>query len=164
MTNILHTLKVVHLDESIPKLKLPRKGDVGIDLYAAETVDIRIGETALISLGVKVEIPECFAVVLKDRSSKSKFYHVLAGVIDSSYRGEWKLRVLGIKAEGKSDAYDSFGNKLFTDYNDYYRVHKGDKVAQAILIIDLAQEFGITEVDSINDTDRGEGGFGSTGN
>lgn len=144
----MNKLKVIY-EDGANRITVPRKGDVGIDIYCNADVTLTPGKTSLIPTGMRCKIPEHFAAILKDRSGKSKYYHVLAGVIDSSYTGEWKVRVLcHTPTEGLNT----------------YRINKGDKIAQAILIYDLSREVEIEEVSLLEETERGESGFGSTGN
>lgn len=128
---------------------LPREGDIGIDVFAAEEVYIPVGQAALIDLGMSVEIPEGYWLSIRDRSSMSKYTHVLAGVIDTSYRGPLKVRML---CHRSSDLRC-----------EDFHVKAGDKIAQMILCKDYNSEFIIETTDELTSTDRGEKGFGSTG-
>lgn len=120
-----------------------RRGDCGYDLTA-----VSVNNTDLYveyGTGIAVEIPEGFVGLLFPRSSVSKYGLVLAncvGVIDQNYRGEIKAR------------FKKVGN------GPEYQV--GDKVAQ-LLIMPVAEPEWV-EVYSLSDTNRGSGGFGSTGN
>lgn len=137
-------LKVVYLDPTAKKISLPREGDLGIDLFANEDVEILRGEYKLVPTGVALELPPGFGLLIKDRSSVSKKAHTMAGVIDTSYRGEIKIA-------------------MYCHGSEVFRISKGDKVAQGLLVKDLNLEFELKEVDSLSQTDRGVSGFGSTG-
>lgn len=155
-------IKVKYSDENVTRISMPRKGDLGIDLYANEDVYIKEGRAALISTGVSLELPSGYALLLKDRSSMSKTTHVLAGVIDNSYRGEIKIRMLchsgEIKHEGPTcDVY------IEEDSRYGVKIEKGQKIAQAIIVPDLTAIFKLEEVEELSDSNRGADGFGSTG-
>lgn len=94
--------------------------------------------------GLQIAIPEGYGCVLKDRSGLAvkNGLHVLAGVIDSSYRGEWMIC-------------------LANTGGTHYRVTEGDRIAQAIIVPEYELEF--LEVDELSETWRGEKGFGSSG-
>lgn len=149
------------------KISIPRKGDIGIDVYAAEDVYIPTGTCALIDLGMSVEIPEGYWISFRDRSSMSKYTHVLAGVIDTSYRGPLKVRMFcHTDKENEKDEEDF--NRKSTRTSTYILragigIRKGDKIAQMILHKDYNSEFSIQEVEELSETERGDGGFGSTG-
>jgi len=126
---------------------LPTKGSddaAGYDLYAAQDVEIREGRVGVIPLGIKTAIPKGYYGRIADRSGLAYDYGltVLGGVIDSDYRGEWKVMLLN------------------TQHGDYF-VQEGDRVAQ--VIITPCANFPVAEVSDLEATARGEGGFGSTG-
>lgn len=118
-------------------------GDVGMDLYAMETVTIAPGEHYRFWHGFAFEFPEGYAAIVKDKSSISKAgLHTMGGVFDAGYRGEYNTHLVNLSAEP-------------------YTVEAGDKVSQLIIYpIAIAE---LEEVDELNDSARGEGGFGSTG-
>ena len=117
--------------------------DAGWDLYADEDVEIWHGETVLVSTGISLEIPSGYVGLIWDRSSMGiKGIHRFAGVVDSGYRGEIKVC-------------------LFNSNDRPYRVNSGDRIAQ--ILIQKVNDFYLREVESLNETDRGSGGFGSSG-
>jgi len=121
-----------------------KDGDAGMDLVA--TTLIRTSKFFEYGTDLAMEIPKGYVGLLFPRSSISKTDHFLrnsVGVIDSGYRGEIKLR-MSIPALGETE----------------YLI--GDKVGQLILM--KLPWVEIEEVEELSDTDRGEGGFGSTGN
>jgi dUTP pyrophosphatase len=121
-----------------------KDGDAGMDLVA--TTLVRTSKFFEYGTDLAMEIPKGYVGLLFPRSSISKTDHFLrnsVGVIDSGYRGEIKLR-MSIPALGETE----------------YLI--GDKVGQLILI--KLPWVEIEEVEELSDTDRGEGGFGSTGN
>lgn len=124
----------------------PRSGDAGYDLYAVENYMIVPQQRLLVETGLHLEIPHNFVGLVKDRSSvASAGLHTMAGVIDSSYRGELKILLLNI---GHVD----------------YQITKGQKIAQLVIVPIYTQvaEF-VDSLADLNDSERGAGGFGSTG-
>ena len=119
-----------------------------MDLYAAVAEDtlIRPGETMLIPTGFSVEIPRGFEAQIRPRSGLAAKHQVgilnAPGTIDSDYRGEVKVILT------------NFGKNTFT-------VKRGDRIAQ--MVISAYSKITWDEVDSLNRTARGEGGFGHTG-
>lgn len=126
--------------------KAPTKGhvnDAGWDLYAFETVSIPAGATVLVSTGISMAIPKDHVALIWDRSSMGvKGVHRHAGVIDSGYRGEVKVC-------------------LHNTTKEPYHIERGDRIAQ--MLIQEAPNFIQHVVHELNSTDRGDGGFGSTG-
>lgn len=129
-----------------PDAKLPTKdnpSDAGIDVYTNESYTLAPGERHLFSTGIAVEFPEGNVALLWDRSGLgSKGIHRLAGVIDSGYRGEWKVALLNTTSEP-------------------YEIKAGDKIIQCVLQKFEAVE--ITEETELTETVRAEAGFGSSG-
>lgn len=137
------TFKVNRL---VAEAKLPVKDnptDAGIDIFTNESYTLKPGESHLFSTGIAVEFPKGFVALLWDRSGLgSKGIHRLAGVIDSGYRGEWKVVLLNTTKKK-------------------FEIKKGDKIIQCIL-----QKFElvkIKEVKKLSETKRGAKGFGSSG-
>lgn len=126
--------------------KAPRDGDAGYDLYSIGDYAVAPQKTVLVETGLHLEIPLNYVGLVKDRSSvASAGLHTMAGVIDSSYRGELKILLLNV---GKAD----------------YKISVGQKIAQLVVVPIYTQS--IVVVDSLaglSDTERGAGGFGSTG-
>jgi len=124
----------------------PRPGDAGYDLYAVESVSIASGSRALIATGLHVEIPAGYVGLVKDRSSMAMAgLHTMAGVIDSSYRGELKILLL---------------NTTSTEYE----VQAGKKIAQLVVVPYYGLDVEVASLlDDLSESDRGQGGFGSTG-
>ena len=131
--------------------KLPTYGSAeaaGADLYAciAEPVTIAAGQTAFIPTGIALEVPKGFAGLIYARSSLGTKRGLApankVGVIDSDYRGQV---MVALHNHGREDQ----------------TVQPGERVAQ--LVITPVFTPGFREVDDLSDTDRGVGGFGSTG-
>jgi len=133
-----------------PELPLPRyahAGDAGLDLFSAVSVDISPGQRVLIPTGVAVAIPEDHAGFVQPRSglalrSGLSFVNT-PGLIDSHYRGEIKLIAINL------------------DPSTTISVARGDKIAQ--LVIQRYESVELVEVDELDETVRGESGFGSSG-
>ena len=120
-------------------------GDAGADLYANEEVDIQPNEVKIIQTGLKVEIPDGYEMQVRPRSGMSTKTPILGilGTVDSGYRG-------------------SLGVMLYNHGDIPYHVQKGDRIAQAVIAPTYHGNFLIS--DSLSETERGEGGFGSTDN
>lgn len=126
-------------------LKRANQTDAGMDLTSSEEKMIPPLCRAIISTGVSLEIPQGYYGRIAPRSGLAHKYgiNVLAGVVDSSYRGE--IRVI-------------LHN---TDKDESFHIRQGDKIAQ--IIIEKHYNFEFVEVEELSSTDRGSGGFGSTG-
>lgn len=120
------------------------EGDAGMDLFSCHNCEIKPGEKALISTGLKIAVPQGHAGFIWDKSGIATKHHIktMAGVLDSNYRGELfvVLTNLGKKA---------------------YQINRGEKIAQ--LIIKPIVRADIIEVEKLDETIRGEKGFGSSG-
>ena len=129
------------------KAKLPVKGTIGsagLDLFSAEEKIIPKGEISLIKTGLIMEIPENYYGKIYGRSSiEYKKIFTKAGVIDRDYRGEIKVM-------------------LFNCSGEDFRIEIGDRIAQ-LLILSINEKVEVKEIYEVGKTDRGEGGFGSTG-
>jgi dUTP pyrophosphatase len=134
---------------------LPNKAystDAGLDLYAAEDIDINPHKTVLVSTGIALEIPEGHAGLIWDRSSMGvKGVHRFGGVIDSGYRGEIKVCLANL----------GYGLHDWPYHHASYKIEQGDKIAQ--LIIHQIPDVQIVESDVLTTSSRDTGGFGSSG-
>jgi deoxyuridine 5'-triphosphate nucleotidohydrolase len=151
------TLKVKRLTKTA---KLPTKAyehDAGFDLYADESTTV--SGITIVSTGIAVEIPPGYSGVIKDRSgiATKRWIHIVAGVIDSQYRGEVKVAMSG----PVMTIIDSIGNCIEA-HSSNKSIKYGDKIAQLLIL--PVPNFTIEEVDNLSDTERSDGGFGSTGN
>jgi|TARA_R110000824_G_C15184958_1_gene674155 dUTP pyrophosphatase len=142
----MHEPKTIPVKKLFDVAKIPTKAnvsDAGYDLYSIEKVKIWAGETVLVSTGISMKIPEGYVGLIWDRSSMGvKGIHRHAGVIDSGYRGHIKVC-------------------LHNTTKDVYHVECGDRIAQ--IVIQQCPHFELCLVDSLDNTERGSGGFGSTG-
>ncbi len=129
-----------------PNAKLPQyshKGDAGLDLFSSVDCVLKKGEVKPVPTGIKMAIPEGHVGLVWDKSGISlKGVHRLAGVIDSGYRGEVQVVMANLGGEA-------------------FEVKKGMKIAQ--LLVQPVQEVNVIETEDLEETSRGENGFGSTG-
>jgi dUTP pyrophosphatase len=135
-----------------------KDGDAGMDLVATEILK-DTPEQITYGTGIALEIPYGFVGLVFPRSSIRKTGLQLSnsvGVIDSGYRGE--LQATFNKLFGGDRFYDETKLTEITS-NDFYKV--GDRIAQIMIIPYPPIEF--VEADELSDSERGEGGFGSTG-
>lgn len=146
----------VNIKKLSPFATLPTRGSAsaaGYDLYAdikgtegVERIYIRAGQTVKIGTGIAVEIPEGYAGFIFARSGLATKQGVrpanCVGVCDSDYRGEYIVA-------------------LHNDSDFPVTINHGDRIAQLVVMPYLNVEF--EEADALSSTERGEGGFGSTG-
>jgi dUTP pyrophosphatase len=133
----------------VPDARIPqfaKKGDTGADLCSCEEVTLLPGEKRIIRTGLKVEFSEGYDMQVRPRSGTSlKTMLVISnspGTIDSGYRGE-------------------VGVILWNAGNTPYQIKVGDRIAQ-VVVQKLPRVIHV-EAETLSETDRGEGGFGSTG-
>jgi dUTP pyrophosphatase len=140
-------IKIKLLDKSLPMPVYAHKTDAGIDLYSTINCILKPFERKLIPSGIKVSIPEGYAGFILPRSGlaiKNGISLVNSpGLIDSGYRGEICIIMINFDKE-----------KDFT-------VKKGDKICQ--LVIKKIEHAYFIKVEELEDSDRGENGFGSSG-
>ena len=142
------TVPVVRLDPDLPLPAYATDGDAGADLLARHDVTLApAGGRALVPTGIALAIPPGWAGFVQPRSGLALRHGVTClntpGLIDSGYRDE--LRVLLVNL----------------DPTEPYEVHRGDRIAQLVL-----QQVGHASFEPVEDlptSERGEGGFGSTG-
>ena len=135
-----------------------KDGDAGMDLVATSIIS-DTPEQITYGMGIALEIPKGFVGLIFPRSSVRKTGLDLSnavGVIDSGYRGE--LQATFNKVFGGDRFYDETKNTEDTS-NNFYKI--GDRIAQIMIIPYPPIEF--KEVDELSDSERGDGGFGSTG-
>jgi len=141
------TLKVRRLD---PRARMPTRaypGDAGLDLYALEHGALEPGERASVRTGIAVEIPDGEAGLVLPRSGLAARHGIALvnapGLIDSGYRGEIAVLLLN------------------TDRSARFEMAAGDRIAQLVLV--KVQTPDVVEVDGLAVSERGAGGFGSSG-
>lgn len=131
----------IQKDARIPSYS--HEGDAGLDLFSSVDCVLNAGEIQAIPTGIQVAIPDGFVGLIWDKSGLSlQGAHRLAGVIDAGYRGEVKVVMANLT------------DKPFV-------VKKGMKVAQ--MLIQPVEKVRVIETEQLEETPRGEKGFGSTG-
>ncbi|MFH1257235.1 MAG: dUTP diphosphatase [Candidatus Diapherotrites archaeon] len=137
---------VKKLGAEVKDLKFAHEGDAGVDLYANETVELKPMEKMLVCTGIKIALPKGFEAQVRPKSGLAAEHGITVlntpGTIDAGYRGEVKVILINL------------GGKAYT-------VEKGKKIAQ--MVFNKIEEPEIVEVEELDETSRGEGGFGSTG-
>ncbi|MBT5581237.1 MAG: dUTP diphosphatase [Acidimicrobiaceae bacterium] len=141
-------LPVLRLDPDLPLPVYARPGDAGIDLLAREEVTlVAAGGRALVPTGVAIALPEGYAGFVQPRSGLAFKHGVTClntpGLIDSGYRGE--LKVCLINHDPTAD----------------FMVTRGERIAQ--LVVQAVEHVNFVEVDDLDESSRGDKGFGSTG-
>lgn len=135
------------LDPGLPLPSYARPGDAGLDLFSAADVTLKPGDRAAVPTGLAVEIPDGYAGFVHARSGRALREGLALvnapGLIDSGYRGEIKVIVVNL------------------DPADPVHVARGNKIAQ--LVIQAVVTAELAEVEDLEATERGAGGFGSTG-
>ncbi|MBF5090706.1 dUTP diphosphatase [Novosphingobium sp. NBM11] len=121
-------------------------GAAGMDVVSAEDVTLAPGARHAVATGLAVAIPQGFEIQVRPRSGLALKHGVTVpntpGTIDSDYRGELKVILINLGAEP-------------------FAIRRGDRVAQ--LVLAPVTQASWLEVDELDETARGEGGFGSTG-
>lgn len=132
-------------DAVLPKYMTP--GAVGFDLFSISEFQLECGGRTMARTGLAVEVPEGYELQIRARSGLSvnfpNYFSIGVGTIDQDYRGELTVPIYN---------HDPFYHMV---------IKKGDRIAQAIL--NAIEKPEILEVEELSETERGEGGFGSTG-
>ena len=138
-------IEMIVEDESL-RPEFARAGDAGADLRASHDVVLMSGNRALVKTGVKLAMPDGVVALVCSRSGlalkQGIFVLNAPGVVDSGYRGE-----IGVILQNSSF--------------ETVRIRKGDRIAQ--LMFQKVESPTFVIVDELSETERGEGGFGSTG-
>lgn len=138
-------MKFKKLSDNAKTPTLADEGAAGYDLYSAENVTVRPGEVGKVSTGLAVELERFQFAAVCSRSglaSKGVWVANAPGIVDSSYRG-----VVGVL--------------IYNSTQENFIVKVGDRIAQ--LVIQPYMTVSWDEVQELSETDRGVGGFGSTG-
>lgn len=138
---------ITRLDPGVPLPAYARPGDAGADLATAEDVDLAPGERALVRTGIAIALPTGYAAFVHPRSGLAARHGVTLvnapGTIDAGYRGEIKVILLN------------------TDVTASVSLRRGDRIAQ--LVVQRVENVTFCEVPALPGSERGDGGFGSTG-
>ena len=143
------TVKVLitRLDESIPLPRYAKGGDAGADICTRVNITIDPGERALVPTGISIALPDGFAAFVHPRSGLAIKHGVsmvnTPGTIDAAFRGELQMILIN------------------HDLREPISFKKGERIAQ--LVIQKVERAEFIEVKSLPGTERGDGGFGSTG-
>lgn len=133
-------------NDDLPLPAYATAGAAGMDVVSAEDVDLAPGTRHAVATGLAMAIPEGFEIQVRPRSGLALKHGVTVpntpGTIDSDYRGELKVIMINLGAET-------------------FSIRRGDRVAQ--LVLAPVTRASWLEVDTLDDTVRGAGGFGSTG-
>lgn len=142
----MYTLKIKKLSEEAIIPNFAHKGDAGMDLYSIEEVVIPSRETRLIKTGISIQLPKNTEAQVRPRSGMALKHSITVlntpGTIDEGYRGEICIILIN---HGKEE----------------FVVTKGMKIAQ--MVVKPIYDINIEEVKELDNTERGQGGFGSTG-
>lgn len=135
-------LKVV-LDENAKMPTRAHETDAGFDIYSREDQIVPAKESAVFDSGVHIEIPTGYVGMLKSKSGLNVKHGITSeGVIDAGYTG-------------------SICVKLYNNSGYDYKVNAGDKISQLVILPIITPD--LERVESLEDTERGENGFGSSG-
>ena len=134
-------IKRIHPAAKLPSYGHP--GDAGLDLYSAVDHVLAPASVFAVPTGIKMAIPPGYVGLVWDKSGISlKGVHRLAGVVDAGYRGEVQVVMVNLGREP-------------------FAIKPGMKIAQ--MLIQPVMSVSVVETEELDDTSRGEGGFGSTG-
>ncbi len=141
------TLRFTRLSESAQVPARAHEGDAGWDLHAAEPASIPAGGRASVGTGIAIAVPDGHAGLVLPRSGLAARHGIALvnapGLIDAGYRGEVRVLLLN------------------TDRDEAFEVGVGDRIAQLVLV--RYEPVEAEEVDALDETTRGEAGFGSSG-
>ena len=147
MTQSTIKLPIKRLDPSVELPTYAYEGDAGLDLRSNEDVTLAPFERRLVGTGLAIAIPEGYAGFVQPRSGLALREGLsmanTPGLIDAHYRGELKVCAINLDPERE------------------IHITKGERIAQ--LVIQKVPRVSLMEVDSLDETDRGVGGFGSSG-
>ena len=140
-------IEVKRLDPGLPLPTYARAGDAGMDLLAAEATELKPGERVALPTGIAIAIPRGYAGFVQPRSGRALKEGLTVanapGTIDAGYRGEVKVILVNL------------------DPSEPIYIERGEKIAQ--LVVQRVERASFMEVDELPASERGEGGFGSTG-
>jgi len=135
-------VKKLYKDAQLPKTM--RAGDAAMDFYAYKDYEIKPGERIIVETGVVIAIPNGYWGNVRDRGGLPAKHgiHTMGGVFDSNYRGEVQIILINLGSE-------------------IYNIKVGDRICQ--MIIEKHEDLEVEEVDELDETNRGEGRFASSG-
>lgn len=140
-------IQVVRLDRDLPLPSYARPGDAGADLMTTVDVSVAPGERVLVPTGVAIALPDGFVGLIHPRSGLAARHGLsivnTPGTVDAGYRGEIKVLLVN------------------HDPREPIELRRGDRIAQ--LVVQRVERAAFVEVDRLDTTVRGTGGYGSTG-
>lgn len=140
-------IEVAQLDPDLPLPSYAHPGDAGLDLLSAEDVTLAPGERRAVRTGIAVAIPDGYAGFVHARSGRALREGLALpnapGLIDAGYRGELKVLLVNL------------------DHHTPVEIARGEKIAQ--LVVQRIESADLVSVETLSETVRGRGGFGSTG-
>ena len=138
---------IQRLDKELPLPQYAKPGDAGLDVYARIDCTLAPGARALVPTGIAIALPEGYVCLAHPRSGLAVKYGVsivnTPGTIDAGYRGEIQI------------------NLINHDLQNVFEIKRGDRIAQ--LVFQKFEHAQFEEVDVLPESERGIGGFGSTG-
>lgn len=141
----LRILRLPH-GADLPLPNYATSGSAGMDLRSAETLTLKPGTRALVATGIAIALPEQYEAQVRPRSGLAVKHGITVlnspGTIDADYRGEIKVPLINLGAED-------------------FVIARGDRIAQMIVAPVTTAE--LVEVETLDETARGSGGFGSSG-
>ena len=140
-------VQIQRLDKGLPLPDYARPGDAGMDVYSTIDCSIAPGARAVIPTGIAIALPEGYVCLVHPRSGLAAKNGIsivnTPGTIDSGYRGEIKVILIN------------------TDQSETFEIQRGDRIAQ--LVFQKFESARFYEVENLPESQRGAGGFGSTG-
>lgn len=138
---------ITKLDPDLPTPSYAKPGDAGADVYSRIDCEIKAGERVLVPTGIAIAMPDGYAAFAHPRSGLAIKYGVgianAPGTIDAGYRGELQMILIN------------------HDPKESFLIKRGDRIAQ--LVFQKVERAEFIEVNELPGSDRGSGGFGSTG-
>ena len=140
-------VQIQRLDKDLPLPEYARPGDAGMDVYSTIDCSLAPGARAVIPTGIAIALPEGYVCLVHPRSGLAAKNGIsivnTPGTIDSGYRGEIKVILIN------------------TDQSETFEIKRGDRIAQ--LVFQKFESARFYEVQNLPESQRGAGGFGSTG-
>ena len=140
-------VQIQRIDKGLPLPEYARAGDAGMDVYSTIDCTFAPGARAIIPIGIAIALPEGFVCFAHPRSGLAAKHGIsivnAPGTIDSGYRGEIKIILIN------------------TDAKETFEIKRGDRIAQ--LVFQKFESARFFEVEVLPESQRGGGGFGSTG-
>ncbi|WP_313814223.1 dUTP diphosphatase [Glutamicibacter sp.] len=147
MTEPTIKISIKMLDPELPVPSYAHPSDAGADLHARTSLVLEPGQRALVATGIALALPHGYVGLVHPRSGLATKHGITVvnapGTVDAGYRGEIMVTLLN------------------TDKDQPFEINRGDRIAQ--LVIQKVEQAVFISVDSLDDSARGAGGFGSTG-